>query len=69
MTYITDQHACTPRRASLLNTLRIAINVSRQRRALRLLDDSALDDVGLTREEAQAEARRPFWDAPDFWRR
>ena len=40
----------------------------RQRAALAALDDAALKDIGLTREEAQLEARRPFWDAPDTWR-
>ena len=36
----------------------------RQRRALARLDDKALADIGLTREEAQIEANRPFWDIP-----
>jgi len=34
----------------------------RQRRALAALDDRLLDDVGLTREQAQAEARKGFWE-------
>lgn len=33
----------------------------RTRKALLQLDDHRLDDIGLTRDEAQAEARRPFW--------
>ena len=36
----------------------------RQRRALARLDDKALADIGLTRDEAQIEANRPFWDIP-----
>jgi uncharacterized protein YjiS (DUF1127 family) len=32
-----------------------------QRRVLSELDDSALRDIGLTRDEALAEASRPFW--------
>jgi uncharacterized protein YjiS (DUF1127 family) len=32
-----------------------------QRRALLELDDRMLADVGITREQAQAEGRRPFW--------
>jgi len=35
---------------------------ARQRRALARLDDRLLHDVGLTREQACAEAQRPFWD-------
>ena len=34
----------------------------RERRALARLDDTALADIGLTREEADAEASRPIWD-------
>ena len=40
----------------------------RQRRALAQLDAHRLDDIGLTRAEAQAEAARPIWDAPAHWR-
>lgn len=32
-----------------------------QRRVLLELDDHLLADIGLTREQAQAEARQPFW--------
>lgn len=32
-----------------------------QRRALRELDRHMLDDIGVTPEEAEAEARKPFW--------
>ncbi|CUJ86966.1 DUF1127 domain-containing protein [Shimia thalassica] len=40
----------------------------RQRRALSGLDDAALLDMGLTREEASAEAKRFAWDVPANWR-
>ena len=46
--------------------LRMA-EIYRQRRALAALDQHALDDIGVTRTQAQAEARRPVWDAPDTW--
>ena len=48
-----------PRRASLFD----ALELYRQRLALARLDDHALEDIGLTREEARAEANRPIWDA------
>lgn len=43
------------------------LSLARQRRALARLDDAALQDIGLTRREAQSEAERPIWDAPDNW--
>lgn len=33
----------------------------RQRLQLRQLDDHLLADIGLSREQAVAEARKPFW--------
>lgn len=32
-----------------------------QRQALLDLEDRLLDDIGITREQAEHEARRPFW--------
>ncbi len=40
------------------------LSVYRQRRALAKLDARVLDDLGITREEADLESRRPFWDLP-----
>ncbi len=36
--------------------------LSRQRRALAALDDRLLDDIGLTRAQAEAEVRKGFWE-------
>lgn len=41
----------------------------RQRAALARLDDDALEDIGLTAEDARSEAARPVWDVPAHWRR
>ena len=51
------------RRASILcaNWLWTCAERSVQRRALAVLDDDRLRDIGRTREEAQAEAQKPFW--------
>ena len=63
MTLITDtSHA--QRGLPRLPALFTMIEVARQRRSLATLDDRALADLGLTRHEAQTEARRPFWDLP-----
>jgi uncharacterized protein YjiS (DUF1127 family) len=34
---------------------------SRQREALSELDDHLLEDIGVTRQQASAEAAKPFW--------
>ena len=64
MAYLSNtHHGCRPvskRRMSLLDLFALY----RQRRALARLDDAALDDLGITREEANAESRRRFWDLP-----
>ncbi|WP_372885414.1 DUF1127 domain-containing protein [Shimia sp.] len=40
----------------------------RQRKALARLDDMSLRDLGLTRSQVKAEAKRPVWDVPANWR-
>ncbi|MBL9049181.1 MAG: DUF1127 domain-containing protein [Tabrizicola sp.] len=39
----------------------------RERNRLGRLDDRLLRDIGVTREQALAEASRPDWDAPTHW--
>ena len=51
----------------LLARVQAATELARQRRALAALDDRALDDIGVSRPQAVAEAARPFWDAPRNW--
>ena len=57
--------SCAPRhgRVSLLNMLALY----RQRRDLSRLDHDALCDLGISREDALREARRPIWDVPGHW--
>lgn len=38
--------------------------LAEQRRLLATLDDRALQDIGISRAEAQRESERPFWDDP-----
>jgi uncharacterized protein YjiS (DUF1127 family) len=59
--------APTPRR-SLITRLRHLYGIWRQRRALARLSNAQLQDIGVTRAQADAEAARPFWDAPPHWR-
>jgi uncharacterized protein YjiS (DUF1127 family) len=37
--------------------------LARERRALLALSDHMLKDIGISRAEAEREARRPFWSA------
>jgi len=59
---------CAPARPGTLPRVQIALRdmmaVWSQRRVLGMLDDAALADIGLSRREAEREARRPFWDLP-----
>jgi uncharacterized protein YjiS (DUF1127 family) len=50
-------------RPPLTATLSLWRRRSRQRRALARLDGRALEDIGLTRAQAQAEADKPLWQA------
>ena len=52
----------------VLKALATARALRRQRIDLAALDDQMLADIGITREQAQREARRPLWDAPSYWR-
>jgi uncharacterized protein YjiS (DUF1127 family) len=49
--------------ARLFAAIELAVDVQRERRMLRGLDDRALKDLGL-KGRADAEANRPFWDLP-----
>lgn len=68
MAYTFD-HARPSRRAARRIAVSDVLGLFRQRRALAQLDDARLADLGLTRSEAETEARRPVWDVPVHWRR
>ena len=55
------------RRPSLFLYIAQMFALRRQRMHLAELSDEQLKDVGLTREAADAEARRKAWDAPQYW--
>ena len=40
----------------------------KSRQALAELDAHLLEDIGVTRAQAEKEARRPLWDVPQNWR-
>jgi uncharacterized protein YjiS (DUF1127 family) len=57
------------RHASPGRALLRALDMQRSRRSLGALDDRMLRDIGLTRDEARAEADRAAWDVHPTWRR
>ncbi|WP_281972718.1 DUF1127 domain-containing protein [Ruegeria faecimaris] len=69
MTQITASTYCKPRQRFKLTSVLDALSLRRQRCQLTRLDDRALLDIGITREEAEAEAKRRIWDAPEFWQK
>ena len=42
--------------------------LARSRHSLARLDDHLLRDIGVTRDQAMAEASRAPWDAPSHWK-
>lgn len=42
--------------------------LARSRKGLARLDDHLLRDIGLTRDQADAESIRPIWDVPPHWK-
>jgi uncharacterized protein YjiS (DUF1127 family) len=48
---------------SLLELATLWYQRARQRRQLAQLSDAQLDDIGVNRAEARAEAAKPFWCA------
>ncbi|HAM89688.1 MAG TPA: hypothetical protein DCQ10_03420 [Rhodobacteraceae bacterium] len=43
------------------------IKVRKSRLALARLDPDRLEDIGISRIEADQETKRSFWDAPANW--
>ena len=68
MAHIIDHARSAPRAPRRIGVSDI-LGLFRQRHALSRLDDARLNDLGLTRSEAEAEARRPVWDVPTHWQR
>ena len=52
----------------ILNVLN-RIKMQRSRHRLSQLDAKALRDIGLSQAEANREAQKPIWDAPNHWLR
>jgi uncharacterized protein YjiS (DUF1127 family) len=65
MSLITSRSIpCASPAASKRWSLRFALRVWAERRALARMDVSRLKDLGISPAAAAAEAARPFWDLP-----
>ncbi|MGZ3216971.1 DUF1127 domain-containing protein [Paracoccus sp. T5] len=56
-------------RPSWIERLLTVFDVQRTRIDLARLGDDQLRDIGLTRDQVEAEIARPVWDVPTNWRR
>jgi uncharacterized protein YjiS (DUF1127 family) len=45
-------------------TIELAMQVRKERRALRQLGEAGLKDIGLSRADVDGELHRSFWDVP-----
>lgn len=59
--YTGRSRQATTRRLSAL--LKVWYQRAHQRRQLAQLDDRELEDIGVSRVRAEAEAAKPFWQA------
>ena len=71
-TKFASRHAFTGRTRPSIGVFawfRTFASIWRERQSLESLDDHILKDIGKSRDEVRAEARRPAWDAPNRWLR
>lgn len=64
----TENQREKPRATAWHKTLLGLLSLHRSRRALARLTAPQLHDLGLTKEEAMTESRRPVWDVATHWR-
>ena len=64
----TATNRCNKPSRTRLPGLSTLLGLYKQRRSLAGMDPQRLSDIGVTRTEADAEAKRPVWDVPGHWR-
>ena len=68
MELLSRTHPATRSHPTRNGGFRALVSLYRQRRALGKLDDTALNDIGISRADAMQEARRALWDFPAHWK-
>lgn len=71
MATLATNSICTPTPRFRTNSFGISAYIAllRQRRALANLDQTRLNDLGISARDAACEAKKPIWDVPNHWRR
>ncbi len=62
MAYLTETFASAPTGIAVFKTVKLWVNAQRERRALRTMAYSRLDDIGVDPRVADREAHKPFWN-------
>ncbi len=62
MAYLTETFASAPSGIAVFKTVSLWINAWRERRALRDMPYSRLDDIGVHPRAADREAQKSFWN-------
>lgn len=68
MPNVTAAYGIAPR-SNWIQRIRTMLALHRTRIDLSHLSDEQLSDIGLTRDDVDAELERPVWDVPSNWRR
>ena len=53
--------------STIIHNILNRIKMQSSRHRLSQLDAKALRDIGLSQAEANREAQKPIWDAPNHW--
>ena len=62
MAYLTETFASTSSGIAVFKTVKLWIDAQRERRALRSMPYSRLEDIGVNPKAADREAHKSFWN-------
>ena len=72
MSFITSRNSAiihtTTSKTSFVAYLVCMVMLRRQRKALLNLNADQLDDIGISAQDAPAEAAQPIWNVPAHWK-
>ena len=62
MAYLTESFVSAPSGIAVFKTVKLWMNAQRERRVLRNMPYSRLEDIGVNPEAADREAQKSFWN-------